>query len=177
MARKVSMLETAVWNTSEGRSYQTWKIGHGFVVLIFVFVFRACPRAPNMSIYQLHLLWNQQCRPFQSQIRGLSTWMFNVVHLPWDTSTRALTRPSCQGRCQRYEAKPHLEIQRCKNVKKEKSKKKIQRNVKKSCSHLSWPPHRPAGSRADQEGGAPPWLPENIQFIFLSFFPFFSFSR
>ena len=24
LARKVSMLETAVWNTSEGRSYQTW---------------------------------------------------------------------------------------------------------------------------------------------------------
>ena len=24
LARKVSMLDTAVWNTSEGRSYQTW---------------------------------------------------------------------------------------------------------------------------------------------------------
>ena len=48
------------------------------------------------------------------------------------------------------------------------------KNVKKRCLHLSWPPHRPAGSPADQEGGAPPWLPENTQFIFLSFYLFLS---
>ena len=54
---------------------------------------------------------------------------------------------------------PTCTISNVKNIniwKNAKNKsEKMQKNV-----HLSWPPRRPAGSPADQEGGAPPWLPE-----------------